>query len=199
MTTFESDHGDPGGPWNLSKKLRFLDLLMFRARVGVFDPLNIVWGVWNQARNSGNSILIIFLFLKTSNRPLEPKLGQLKVKRLRFGKIVENRQVKDWVQTHFEAFWDERIFSFFSHNLVWYIRICGGKTKKYVVTCLELCQHFGGFFFGKIVENRLVNDWVEIAPILGIFAFGGVPDHGIGIFWYCYCVLLCPCWCLVLF
>ena len=23
MTTFESDHGDPGGPWNLSKKLRF--------------------------------------------------------------------------------------------------------------------------------------------------------------------------------
>ena len=116
MTTFESDHGDPGGPWNLSKKLRFLDLLMFRARVGVFDPLNIVWGVWNQARNSGNSILIIFLFLKTSNRPLEPKLGQLKVKRLRFGKIVENRQVKDWVQTHFEAFWDERVFSFFHHR-----------------------------------------------------------------------------------
>ena len=31
-----------------------------------------------------------------------------------------------------------------------------------------------------------MNDWVEIAPILGIFAFGGVPDHGIGIFWYCY-------------
>ena len=63
MTTFESDHGDPGGPWNLSKKLRFLDLLMFRGRLGVFDPLNMVWGVWNQARNFGNSILIIFLFL----------------------------------------------------------------------------------------------------------------------------------------
>ena len=83
MTTFESDHGDPGGPWNLSKKLRFLDLLMFRGRLGVFDPLNMVWGVWNQARMIRNSILIIFLFLKTSNGPPEPKLGQLKVKRTR--------------------------------------------------------------------------------------------------------------------
>ena len=83
MNTFESDHGDPGGPWNLSKKLRFLDLLMFRGRVGVFDPLNMVWGVWNQARIFRNSILIIFLFLKTSNGPPEPKLGQLKVKRTR--------------------------------------------------------------------------------------------------------------------
>ena len=52
---------------------------------------------------------------------------------------------------------------------------------------------FRGLFFAKIVENRLVNDWVEIAPILGIFAFGGVPDQGIGVFWYCYCILLCPC------
>ena len=118
MTTFESDHGDPGGPWNLSKKLRFLDLLMFRGRVGVFDPLNMVWGVCNLARSFGNSILIVFLFLKTSNGPLEPKLGQLKVKRLRFGKIVENRQVKDRIETHFEAFWDERIFSFFLHSFV---------------------------------------------------------------------------------
>ena len=75
MTTFESDHGDPGGPWNLSKKLRFLDFLMFRGRVGVFDPLNMVWGVCNLARSFGNSILIVFLFLKTSNGPLEPKLG----------------------------------------------------------------------------------------------------------------------------
>ena len=75
MVTLESDHGDPGGPWNLSKKLRFLDLLMFRGRVGVFDPLNIVWGVCNLARSFGNSILIVFLFLKTSNGPLEPKLG----------------------------------------------------------------------------------------------------------------------------
>ena len=83
MTTIESDHGDPGGPWNLSKKLRFLDLLMFRGRVGVFDPLIMVWGVWNQARTFGNSILMIFLFLKTSNGPPEPKLGQLKVKRTR--------------------------------------------------------------------------------------------------------------------
>ena len=83
MTTFESDHGDPGGPWNLSKKLRFLDFFWFRGRVGVFNPLNMVWGVWNQARMIRNSILIIFLFLKTSNGRPEPKLGQLKVKRTR--------------------------------------------------------------------------------------------------------------------
>ena len=38
------------------------------------DGLDTVWGVWNQARNSGNSILIIFLFLKISIGRLVPEL-----------------------------------------------------------------------------------------------------------------------------
>ena len=110
MTTFESDPGGQGGPWNLSKKLRFLDLLMFRGRVGVFDPLNLVWGVCNLARSFGNSILIIFLFLKISNGPPEPKLGHFEGNRLRFVKIlnfikkIENRLLTHWVERPLEAF-----------------------------------------------------------------------------------------------
>ena len=38
------------------------------------DGLETVWGVWNQARSFGNSILIIFLFLKISIGRLVPEL-----------------------------------------------------------------------------------------------------------------------------
>ena len=39
MTTFESDHGDPGGPWNLSKKLRFWVFWPLEASGGVLNPI----------------------------------------------------------------------------------------------------------------------------------------------------------------
>ena len=77
---------DEGGVLELLKMADFGQIqrfFWFRCRLGVFDALNMVWGVWNQARTFGNSILIIFLFLKTSNGRPEPKLGQLKVKRTR--------------------------------------------------------------------------------------------------------------------